>query len=387
MAQGTEPPLPPKTQSAPAGRDRPDEFARRTRAVAEAPLLREALNAMPGMVMVLNCNRQIVAANQALLRILETTTDGLLAKRPGEALGCLRAHDGPDGCGTNRHCGTCGALGAVQESLVRNAQVVRECRILSRTTEGIVPLDLKVAATPIVVEGERFVVVAIDDISQPKRLEVLQRVFFHDVLNTAGSIAGYAYYLTRKPQALEDVSQRLTLLGNQLVEEIKAQRDLLAAESGDLDVQVKPVDCSRLLEDLRLEYLAHPAAADRALELRSVWHGEICSDPQLLQRILRNMLKNGLEATAKGQTVSLECRDLGDKVLFSVHNPQVMDEDVQLQVFQRSFSTKGHPGRGIGTYSMKLLGERYLGGKVEFVSRCPEGTTFKLTLPKVNLRG
>jgi hypothetical protein len=31
---------------------------------------------------------------------------------------------------------------------------------------------------------------------------------------------------------------------------------------------------------------------------------------------------------------------------------------------------------------MKLLGERYLGGKVEFVSRAPEGTTFTLKVLK-----
>ena len=59
-----------------------------------------------------------------------------------------------------------------------------------------------------------------------------------------------------------------------------------------------------------------------------------------------------------------------------------MPDEVQLQLFQRSFSTKGQTGRGIGTYSMKLLGERYLGGRVEFISRHPEGTTFTLSLPK-----
>ena len=99
-------------------------------------------------------------------------------------------------------------------------------------------------------------------------------------------------------------------------------------------------------------------------------------------RVLGNMLKNGLEATAQGQTVTMDCLDQGQEVVFAVHNPAVIPEEVQLQVFQRSFSTKGQPGRGIGTYSMKLLGEQYLGGKVAFVSRSPEGTTFTLTLPK-----
>jgi sensor histidine kinase regulating citrate/malate metabolism len=68
-------------------------------------------------------------------------------------------------------------------------------------------------------------------------------------------------------------------------------------------------------------------------------------------------------------------------VRISVNNSRVMPRHVQLQIFNRSFSTKG-AGRGIGTYSMKLLGESYLKGRVGF--RCEEafGTTFFIDLPE-----
>jgi sensor histidine kinase regulating citrate/malate metabolism len=52
-----------------------------------------------------------------------------------------------------------------------------------------------------------------------------------------------------------------------------------------------------------------------------------------------------------------------------------MPRAVQLQIFQRSFSTKGN-GRGLGTYSMKLLSERYLNGRVTFKSSSRDGTVF-----------
>jgi len=67
-------------------------------------------------------------------------------------------------------------------------------------------------------------------------------------------------------------------------------------------------------------------------------------------------------------------------VVFSVQNPGVMPHTTQLQIFQRSFSTRG-PGRGTGTYSIKLFGEHYLKGKVWFSSSEEEGTTFFLSLP------
>jgi signal transduction histidine kinase len=58
-----------------------------------------------------------------------------------------------------------------------------------------------------------------------------------------------------------------------------------------------------------------------------------------------------------------------------------MSEEVQHQLFQRSFSTKGVTGRGIGTYSVKLLTEAYLHGTVEFRSTVADGTTFIVRLP------
>lgn len=53
-----------------------------------------------------------------------------------------------------------------------------------------------------------------------------------------------------------------------------------------------------------------------------------------------------------------------------------------MQIFQRSFSTKGK-GRGIGTYSVRLLSENYLKGNISFVSNEYEGTIFTVELNKV----
>jgi len=92
------------------------------------------------------------------------------------------------------------------------------------------------------------------------------------------------------------------------------------------------------------------------------------------------MTKNALEASRPGETVSLGCDQKDNGIAFWVHNPGVMPPDVQLQIFQRSFSTKG-AGRGIGTYSIKLLTERYLMGTVSFTSSSGQGTTFRVCCP------
>ena len=346
------------------------------------PMLKQAIDAMPNMVLILNDNRQIVAANETLLAALNAMIADVAEKRPGEAVGCIRAKEGPDGCGTARHCVTCGAVNAILESQKGKNKVVRECRILVESGDGVTPMDLKVTANPFTVGSDHFIIAAIEDISQPKRLAVLQRTFFHDVLNTAGCIQGYADYLASESSEDPDTCERIACLTSQLIESIQAQRDLTHAEAGDLKLHPESVHVSALLDALRLQYRKHPVAEGRTITVRHEWDGTIVTDRQLLQRVLENMLKNALEATAPGNTVTMACEESSDGVQFSVHNVEVIPADVQLQLFQRSFSTKGESGRGIGTYSIKLLGERYLRGSVAFVSQLPHGTMFTLTIPK-----
>lgn len=372
----------PDTYFAPAGRDTPEEINRKKAIIERSPLLIDALDAIPGMVMVLNTKRQIIATNRAMEGVLKRTPDDLVEKRPGEAVGCVRAKQGPDGCGTSPHCAFCGAVNAILASLSQNIQVVRECRILQQNEAGPEALDLRVSATLVFVEEEPFIVLAAEDISQPKRLAVLQGVFFHDVLNTAACISNYAAHLAKHNGVVDEVSKSLLHLSEQLIEEINAQRDLVRAESGDLTVRPGMVAVKQLLEELRMQYLGTAGSSQLKIELRNVWGGIVYSDRRLLARILGNMLKNVVEATPPGNIITMDCLDLGDKVRFVVNNPTVIPEDVQLEIFQRSFSTKDPTRRGIGTYSMKLLGERYLGGHVEFKSEAPTGTTFAFTVAK-----
>ena len=104
------------------------------------------------------------------------------------------------------------------------------------------------------------------------------------------------------------------------------------------------------------------------------------SDKSVMLRVLGNMLKNAIEASTDGEVVTAGCRGEKGKIQFWINNPQYMSKEVQMQIFQRSFSTKGM-GRGLGTYCIKLFSEKYLGGKAAFSTSERDGSTFTVLLP------
>ena len=104
-------------------------------------------------------------------------------------LDCIRWRLEPWGCGTATFCRTCGVLRAILNSQHCDVPDVQECHILSEMNEGVTALDLRVRATPIIIAGERLTVFAMQDIADENRCAVLERLFFHDILNTADELA------------------------------------------------------------------------------------------------------------------------------------------------------------------------------------------------------
>jgi signal transduction histidine kinase len=344
-------------------------------------VLVSAIDAMPNLVLVLNPQRQILAVNTRLLEVLGVRDPvGLLGQRPGEVVGCQHVHDGPDGCGTGQACTVCGAVAAVVGCQRSGMKTVYEAKLTVGHGDGRA-LDLEVTASPLRIGGLDLVMVAMRDIADEKRRQVLEQLFFHDVLNTAGGINGMARLLAEAPAEDEAAyKQKLVQLSDQLIEEIASQRTLVAAEAGELVAHPEPVAIDDLLRQIQAWFSGLSVAAGRTLVLEPMAPITIATDPVLLRRVIGNLVKNALEATAPGGVVTIACLRVGDEVAFTVHNPGEIPPAVQLQLFMRSFSTKGR-GRGLGTWSVKLLGERYLGGRVDFTTSAAAGTEMRFVLP------
>ncbi|MCB9495489.1 MAG: sensor histidine kinase [Fibrobacteria bacterium] len=373
------------TAYASAERSSAEELEVGASAVASEPSFCEALQLVPNLVLILDDHRQVVFANEAAVRVLRRTrVEDLVGLRHGDAWGCVHHDENSGGCGTSESCRYCGAVNAVLTSQ-KGEKAVDECRMRVRGEQGEEAVDLRVWATPVSIGSSSFTMFTAVDIAEEKRKAFLERIFLHDILNTASALRGFSTLLGMGGAGPEEESllvQRVGHLSERIIDEINAQKTILAAESGELIVQARSVASRSILEEIhgnwsRPDFLdgrnlvIGEGAADVALE----------TDPVLLVRVLSNMAKNAIEASSAGESIEMDCRTTGNDVVFSVRNPGFMPEAIRLQVFQRSFSTKG-PGRGLGTYSMKFLAESYLHGSVSFESAEDLGTTFRITVPR-----
>lgn len=223
----------PTTHFAPAERAARRTVSRQSRLLEDAALLRQLYDAVTDIVLILNPQRQIVFCNKRLADVLgvEDRTK-LYGLRPGEALGCVYACASEGGCGTSKFCEACGAVNAVLASQAGEADA-RECSIMRE--RGQDSLDLLIRATPLELGEARFTVVAATDIRHEKRRRALERVFFHDLMNTAMGLKLSTRTLAKAPPGqVANLAGRIRTGIEQLLEEIEEQRDLAMAENHEL---------------------------------------------------------------------------------------------------------------------------------------------------------
>lgn len=368
------------TNFASAKRSSQDEIIRQHQIIVENEDLIVFLNSVASMISVLNTNRQIVFANKLILNMVGADdVHKVLGKRLGEIFGCQHAFE-VNGCGTSPHCCACGAVRTML-ACVDNKESIDECSVTNDMAK--VTFDLRVHSTYTQVRGENFIICSLFDISDEKRRGVMERIFFHDIMNTINGISGIAQILSKvPPQEQATYTSHLTRLVDSLIDEIDSHKVLTLAEK---DQYVKNQHVIDSLDFIAEEVENHQQAA--ILETK-----EICiandseshtfiSDKVLLSRVLCNMIKNALEAEPAGSKIEVGVRKGKDESLhFHVRNDKVMQKMDRLKVFNRSFSTKGN-NRGLGTYSMKLLTEKYLNGSIDFTSTLDEGTIFTVRIP------
>lgn len=167
--------------------------------------------------------------------------------------------------------------------------------------------------------------------------------------------------------------------------------DLLEAsriEANALPVNTRLVDLRTVIE----------GAANRAKARASLMQGEIKirlprrpvtieADPELVGRVLDNLLNNGLTYNANEPRVRVDLRTEGENAVVRVSdNGAGIPEDERERIFERFHRTNDPAfqtaaGTGLGLFIARELAQRHGGSLAVESSRLGEGSVFALTLP------
>ncbi|MEG1672142.1 MAG: ATP-binding protein [Alistipes sp.] len=340
------------------------------------------LEATASSFIVVNRNLDVIFSNADFH---EHATDNLSGHyvRPGDMFSCVNAVHAESGCGTSPNCPNCKFRKSINDVFATNKVISQEVEL---TLSSNVMLALAETASPFVFEGEHYVAVFVVDITDTKRRQLMDRIFFHDLINLAGAMDEYVQLLleTAADSEEQEPLKNLKNISGQLAEEIVSQRDLMHAEQGDLPVKLAALDVDCFLKNIEIKAQAACVARGCVLDISYIGQTTIIqTDCHILDRVIFNMVKNAVEASSPNEHIKLSVVVSKKHLIFTVHNQSCIPSALQDTIFQFGASAKGQ-GHGIGAYSIKLLGENYLKGRVWFESNPESGTRFMVEIP-VNL--
>jgi signal transduction histidine kinase len=369
------------TYFAPAERTAANDLAAEIEIISKNPVTTGLLHCVSGLLAILDENRQIVAVNDTFLQMMGITDPAeTLGLRQGEALLCVHAHKEPSGCGTTKFCSSCGAAIAIVSSLEHNIPMEKICALTAQRKGKHVDMALLVRSQPLTIDNKRFLLLFLQDITRQQQRAALERTFFHDINNMLTMLLGASQLLIKKhPSGLATTVHDAAF---RLHKEIAIQHCLSQNDSYTFQPSRHEITTGEIVKELQTFFLNHPVARAKSIEIsENCTETTLTTDASLLSRVLCNMVINALEATPVEGTVKVWIERKENALSFCVWNAQEIPQEIANRIFQRNFSTKEQAGRGTGTFSMKLFGEKILGGKVHFTTSRTQGTVFTVTLP------
>jgi len=200
----------------------------------------------------------------------------------------------------------------------------------------------------------------------------------HDLRNPLGVIGNSIYFLKSRLVGADDkVARHLAIIEQQVAKADAIIGDLLDFSKA---MAPKPTLCD-LREIVRqsLESLVIPAKirveVSFAGEITTVW-----LDGELMERLLKNLIKNGVEAMPEGGRLDIEVRIGAEQVEIAVADQGVGIAEEHLDKIFEPLYTLKPGGSGLGLACVKHIVEEHR-GKIEVNSRVGRGTRFTVRLP------
>jgi len=214
--------------------------------------------------------------------------------------------------------------------------------------------------------------------------EEVERIGRHDIKTPLNSIIAVPRLL-REERALSPEEDELLGVveraGYRILSMVNLSLDLYKMENGSYIFRPDAVDLGALLDKVLADLRSHAASKGVALRVVAPQPVHAWAEELLCYSLLANLVKNALEASPEGATVTmtLAADSAGGAVTLAIHNQGAVPEAVRGQFFEKYATAGKASGTGLGTYSARLMA-RVQDGDIGMQTSHAQGTTLTVRL-------
>lgn len=268
-------------------------------------------------------------------------------------------------------------------------------RLLGLRSDGKT-FDLQLSLSELRQQSGRAFVGVVRDITEQRRVEQLKEelvsVVSHELRSPLTSIFGSLRLIGSGalgdiPDQAAELVNVATLNAERMIRLINDLLDLDKLSAGKLELNLVPIDLSKLLRQAIA--LSEPEANDRQLTLNLVLPKLVIramADEDRLLQVVINLLSNALKFSSKGQSITVSLSQQENNALVTVidHGPGIPHHSID-KLFQRfemahSSADSHRGGTGLGLAISKALIEE-MNGEIGVRSQEGKGSEFFFTLP------
>jgi two-component system OmpR family sensor kinase len=169
---------------------------------------------------------------------------------------------------------------------------------------------------------------------------------------------------------------RLSAASGAAQELLRTSQDLLVLARGELErpLRLEVIDLADLMARVANEY--------PGLRTATAHTTEVVADPERLMQVIRNLVRNAIQAAGAASKVQVRLRQEGDNEIIEVTDEGPgMSEETLARAFERLYSASR--GVGVGLTVAKSLVEQHR-GLIEVSSELGKGTCFTVRLPSLD---
>ncbi len=234
---------------------------------------------------------------------------------------------------------------------------------------------------------------AVVDVTERKKSELLRedvdRMTRHDLKSPLTAILTLPQLVKREgglSKRQEDMLDLAQSAGYRMLHMINSSLDLYKMESGTYELQPAPVDILPILDNIAAEFRSILESKDISMQVllrgKPREKGDafvVRGEEMLCYTMLSNLIKNALEASPTGETVSVALTDAVEPRIV-IHNMGAVPASIRRTFFEKYVTAGKRGGTGLGAYGARLMAE-IMGGRIAMRTADADGTALTVIFP------